>query len=172
MTQIPVRGPDLFDIERRGLPAAQQSGRDAVGSLRDLDYGAPVIRRTRSKVAVYNTGLWSIAHRHGAHVLDLWGMRAIQDWRMWAEDRIHLSTAGHERVAQAALVGLGLVPDLEAWDDPLAPLPPEARADRWRGNARWARAYALPWVQRRLRRQSSGDLRRAKYPEPVTVETA
>ncbi|PYG01039.1 Lysophospholipase L1 [Georgenia satyanarayanai] len=134
--------------------------------------GAPVIRLTRAKVAVLNTGLWSIAHRHGAHVLDLWGMRAIQDWRMWAEDRIHLSTAGHERVAQAALVGLGLTPDHDAWDDPLSPLPPEARADRWRGNARWAQAYALPWVQRRLRRQSSGDLRRAKYPEPVTVETS
>lgn len=134
--------------------------------------GAPVIRLTRSKVGVFNSGLWSIAHRHGAHVLDLWGMRSIQDWRMWAEDRIHLSTAGHERVAQAALAGLGLTPDHDAWDDPLSPLPPEARADRWRGNARWAQAYALPWVQRRLRRQSSGDLRRAKYPVPVTVETA
>jgi len=132
--------------------------------------GSPVIQRTRPKVAVYNAGVWSIAHRHGAHMLDAWGMRSLRDWRMWAEDRIHLSTAGHERVAQAALVGLGLPPDDAAWDDPLVPLPPVARADRWRGNVRWARAYALPWVQRRLRRRSSGDLRRAKYPVPVTVD--
>ncbi|QDB80630.1 SGNH/GDSL hydrolase family protein [Georgenia sp. 311] len=132
--------------------------------------GSPVIQRTRPKAAVYAAGLWSIAHRHGAFVLDTWGMRSLRDMRMWAEDRIHLSTAGHERAAQAALVGLGLAPDDVAWDDPLVPLPPAARADRWRGNVRWARAYALPWAQRRLHRRSSGDLRRAKYPVPVVVE--
>ena len=133
--------------------------------------GSPVIRMTRSKAGLFSAGVWSIAQRHGAHVLDLWGMRSLADWRMWAEDRIHLTTAGHERAAQAALVGLGLEPDDPAWDDPLAPLPPVARADRWRGNVRWARAYALPWVQRRLKRQSSGDRHRAKYPVPVRVET-
>lgn len=132
--------------------------------------GSPVVRLTRSKVALFNAGVWSIAHRHGAHVLDAWGMRSLRDWRMWAEDRIHLSTAGHERAAQAALVGLGLAPDDPAWDDPLTPLPPAARAERWRENLRWARTYAYPWVQRRLRRQSSGDLRRAKYPQPVVLE--
>ncbi len=132
--------------------------------------GSPLVSLTRPKVAVYNAGLWSIAHRHGAHVLDTWGMRSLRDWRMWAEDRIHLSTAGHERVAQAALVGLGLEPDDAAWDDPLVPLPPGARADRWRGNVEWARTHLYPWVQRRLRRRSSGDLRGAKYPEPIVVD--
>lgn len=133
--------------------------------------GSPVIRLTRPKTALFSAGVWSIAHRHGAHVLDLWGMRSLADRRMWAEDRIHLTTAGHERAVQAALAGLGLEPDDPAWDDPLVPLPPAARADRWRGNVHWARAHALPWMQRRLRRQSSGDRRRAKYPEPVQVQT-
>jgi hypothetical protein len=34
----------------------------------------------------------------------------------------------------------------------------------------WARAHATPWVQRRLRGTSSGDLRTAKRPtlEPIT----
>jgi len=183
-------GPDLVsligggnDILRPGADVDRLLGEleDAVAGLRGAGVdvlmgtgfdpaGSPVIRLTRSKVGVYNAGIWSIAHRHGAFVLDAWGMRSLHDWRMWAEDRIHLSTEGHERVTQAAVVALGLEPDDAAWDDPLTPLPPVARADQWRGNVRWARAYALPWVQRRLRRQSSGDLRRAKYPAPVVIE--
>ncbi len=131
---------------------------------------SPVVRLTRSKVGLYNTMIWSIAHRHGAHVLDLWGMRSLRDWRMWAEDRIHLTTAGHERVAQAALVALGLEPDDPAWDDPLTPLPPVPVLDRARSNAYWLRVHAAPWATRRLRRRSSGDGRAAKRPIPVPVD--
>ena len=152
----------VASLRAEGIEVLMGTGFDPAGS--------PVIRLTRPKTAMFTAGVWSIAHRHGAYVLDLWGMRSLADWRMWAEDRIHLTTAGHERAAQAALVGLGLQPDDPAWDDPLVPLPPAARADRWRGNVRWARAYALPWMQRRLRRQSSGDRQLPKYPEPVRVE--
>ncbi|MEE6273819.1 SGNH/GDSL hydrolase family protein [Georgenia wangjunii] len=128
-----------------------------------------VIRLTRSRVAVFNSHVWSIAHRHGAHVVDLWGMRSLRDWRMWAPDRIHLTTEGHERVAQAALVALGLAPDDAAWDDPLTPLPPVARADRVRSDVRWVREFAYPWAQRRLRRTSSGDARVPKRPQPLPL---
>jgi lysophospholipase L1-like esterase len=130
---------------------------------------SPVVRRTRGRVAVYNSHIWSIARRHDAHVLDLWGMRSLRDWRMWAEDRIHLTTAGHERVAQAALVALGLPPDDDAWDDPLAPLPPVPRLEQARADAAWLRAHAYPWATRRLRGRSSGDLRVPKRPEPRPV---
>lgn len=133
---------------------------------------SPVVRLTRSKVAVYNTMIWSIARRQGAHVVDLWGMRALHDWRMWADDRIHLTTAGHERVAQAALVGLGLEPDTPDWDDPLAPLPPAPFVDRARANARWLRVHAAPWAGRRLHHRSSGDGLAPKRPVPTPVEPA
>ena len=133
---------------------------------------SPVVRLTRSKVAVYNTMIWSIARRQGAHVVDLWGMRALHDWRMWADDRIHLTTAGHERVAQAALVGLGLEPDTPDWDDPLAPLPPAPFVERARANARWLRVHAAPWAGRRLQHRSSGDGLAPKRPVPTPVEPA
>lgn len=131
---------------------------------------SPVIRRTRGRTAVYNAHVWSIARRHGAHVLDVWGMRSLRDWRMWAPDRIHLTTEGHRRVAQGALAALGLEPDQEDWDDPLAPLRAPSRAEQARADAAWLRDHAYPWATRRLRRRSSGDLRRAKRPEmaPVT----
>ena len=130
---------------------------------------SPIVRRTRGRVAVYNTHIWSIARRHGAYVLDLWGMRSLRDWRMWTEDRIHLTPDGHARVAQAALVALGLPPDDDAWDDPLAPLPPVPRLEQARADAVWLRTHAYPWATRRLRGRSSGDLRVPKRPTPAPV---
>ncbi|MFC8733903.1 SGNH/GDSL hydrolase family protein [Luteimicrobium sp. NPDC057192] len=126
---------------------------------------SPIVSLTRSRVGVYNANIWTIARRHGAHVLDLWGMRALQDWRVWAQDRIHLTDEGHRRVADAALVGLGLAPDDADWDVPLTPLPRAPFSDRARENARWAREYVGPWVRRRVRHESSGDGRAAKYPD-------
>jgi len=126
---------------------------------------SPLVGMTRGRTGILNAHLWSIAQRHGAHVLDLWGMRSLHDWRMWADDRIHLTTDGHRRVAEAALVGLGQAPDDAAWDDPLTPLPPVPRIEWVRENAHWLREHVGPWASRRLRRRSSGDTRTAKYPE-------
>lgn len=135
----------------------------------DPRHGA-MIRRTRPKVAVYNTEIWSIARRHGAHVVDIWGMRSLVDERMWAEDRIHLTSEGHARVAQAALLALGLAPDDPDWDDPLAAAPAIPRSQRARADAVWLRDHALPWATRRLRRRSSGDNRAPKRPLPAPVD--
>ncbi|MFC8924219.1 SGNH/GDSL hydrolase family protein [Cellulosimicrobium sp. NPDC057127] len=133
---------------------------------------SPVVSLTRPRVGVFNAHVWAIARRHGAYVLDLWGMRALQDWRMWSEDRIHLTPDGHRRVAQGALVGLGQDPDDEAWEDPLSPLPPSPVLDRARQNAQWVRTHLLPWAQRRLRGTSSGDGRVPKAPELLPVPLA
>ncbi|MGY4643817.1 SGNH/GDSL hydrolase family protein [Cellulomonas sp. URHB0016] len=131
---------------------------------------SPLIRTTRSRVGLYNSHVWSMARRQGAYVLDLWGMRSLRDGRMWSEDRIHLTTEGHARVAQAALVGLGLEPDDPAWDDPLTPLPPLPRMDKAREDAQWFRDHVYPWATRRLRKRSSGDLRVPKRPHLSPVE--
>ncbi|SMF24515.1 Lysophospholipase L1 [Cellulosimicrobium cellulans J1] len=133
---------------------------------------SPLVSLTRPRVGVYNAHIWAIARRHGAYVLDLWGMRALQDWRVWSDDRIHLTPEGHRRVAQGALVGLGQMPDDAAWDDPLAPLPPTPAIDRARQNAQWVRTHVVPWAQRRLRGTSSGDGRLPKAPELLPVPLA
>jgi lysophospholipase L1-like esterase len=159
------------DVDRlaRNLEAAvvrlRAAGVDVLLSTGFDTGGSPLVSATRSRVGIYNTQIWSIARRHGAYVLDVWGIRSLADWRMWSEDRIHLTTDGHARVAQAALVGLGLEPDRPDWDDPLAPQPPMGFAETARWNARWLRHHVYPWATRRLHRRSSGDLRVAKRPE-------
>lgn len=182
-------GPDLVSLVGGGNDLLRPSGdpdvladrlEDAVVRLRSVGADvllatgvdsreAPVLRATRGKVATLNSHVWTIARRHGAFVVDVWGVRSLRDWRMWAEDRIHLTTAGHERVVQAALVALGLGADDAAWDDPLTPLPPAARAERLRSDLLWAREYATPWIRRRLRRRSSGDSRPPKHAGPEVL---
>ena len=130
---------------------------------------SPVIKLTRSRVAIYNMNLVAIAHRHGCSVLDTWAMTSLRDWRMWHADRLHLNDLGHERVAQAALVALGLGADHPDWDAPLPPASPLSRRESLAWNLAWARDHAVPWVSRRLRRTSSGAGRVAKLPGYITV---
>ncbi|PFG39182.1 lysophospholipase L1-like esterase [Georgenia soli] len=167
----PGSDPDaLAALMESAVEKVRATGADVLLATGMDAHDSPVIRATRPRVAVFNAHLWTIARRHGAHVLDVWGMRSLRDWRMWAEDRIHLSTEGHERVTQGALVALGLGAETPDWDDPLEPLPPAARAERLREDLTWLRTYAGPWVGRRLRRRSSGDARAPKRPRPQVVE--
>ncbi len=163
------------DVDRlaRNLEAAvarvRATGADVLMATGFDTAASPLVRATRGRVALYNTQIWSIARRQGAHVLDLWGMRSLNDWRMWSEDRIHLTSDGHTRVAQAALLALGLAPDDPEWDDPLAPLPPVPRIDQLRQDVGWLREHVYPWATRRLHHASTGDARQPKYPAPVRL---
>ena len=132
---------------------------------------APLIKASRGRAATYTAHIWSIARRHDAHVIDLWGMTALRDWRMWAPDRIHLTSEGHRRVALNAFSTLGFTSPDAGWAIPLPAVAPISRTDAARANAQWAREYLSPWVQRRLRGQSSGDAISAKRPTVTPIET-
>jgi lysophospholipase L1-like esterase len=126
---------------------------------------SPIINLTRGKAAVFAACIWSIGRRHGAFVLDLWGMKSLQDRRMWAADRIHLTAEGHRRVAAQAAEVLGLSSD-GSWSTPLTPVPARLRRQAVHDDAQWLRQYVGPWVGRRLRRRSSGDSVQPKRPLP------
>lgn len=178
-------GPDLVSISgggndimrpRADIEALAAELDEAVGRLRAAGAdvliatpadpkGAPVVRHTRGRVATYIAHIWTIARKHDAYVLNQWGLAPLQDWRMWADDRIHMTSEGHRRVALEALSSLGYSPEDTTWAAPLPPVPPTSRRENARENARWAREHLTPWVQRRLRGESSGDLLGAKRPE-------
>lgn len=161
----PHVNPDLLALRiERAVIQIREAGADVLLATGMDTKDSPIVSKTRKRTALLNANIWSIARRHGAHVLDLWGMRALRDWRMWGEDRIHLTTMGHERVCQAALVGLGLEPDSADWDVPLPPEPIPSRMQRWQSDAQWAKTHVFPWATRRLRGRSSGDEKVAKRP--------
>ena len=82
----------------------------------------PLIRMIRGRAAIFNAHLRAIARRHDCLLVDLWGMRVLNDPRMWCEDRLHLSPEGHRRVALRTAEELG-VPVEASWREPLPAVP-------------------------------------------------
>lgn len=87
-----------------------------------------------------------------------WPDRELSSPPYWSEDRLHMNSRGHHRVAARVLTALGLEPRAEWWS--LPPLPAAAK-----GGAAYYREHVGPWVQRRLRGTSSGDGREPKHGE-------
>ncbi|MGI5472571.1 SGNH/GDSL hydrolase family protein [Streptomyces sp. CA-132043] len=124
----------------------------------------PVLERFRPRMETLFDHIDEVARRHGALVVDLYGSAVLGDQRMWADDRLHLTAEGHERVAEAVWQALGLPPEAE-WDAPLPPPVPPGWVARRTSDARFARTHLLPWIGRRLTGRSSGDGRPPKRPE-------
>ena len=100
------------------------------------------------------TATLAIAQAYRCSLVDFWGVACFDDDRLWSTDRLHLSSQGHEIVAQAVLDAWGLGD--AAWRSPQS-YPPRARwVSRRRGDGVWIRAHAVPWVGRRVRGVSSG----------------
>ena len=116
------------------------------------------------RAAVLNDGASMLAEKHGAYLIDLFADDAFHHPHMWSADRLHLSPAGHRRVAGQVLTALGVGCD-EDW----MLVPPHPEPTPWllaRGaDLRWAREHLVPWVGRHLLGHSSGDLVSAKRPE-------
>ncbi len=181
--------PDLVTVYAGGndilrpsvdIDALAASYGEAVGRLRgtgarvllftgfDLGF-APYFRHLRGRVATYNEWVREIADEHGATIVDFWRLRDYRDQRLWDVDRLHMSAAGHQRMAIAVLDTLGVDHDLVPGD--LAALPEMDRRQRRAADLAWARTHAAPWVQRRLRGVSSGDALSPRWPTLGPVRT-
>jgi lysophospholipase L1-like esterase len=84
----------------------------------------------------------------------------------WSEDRLHMNSRGHHRVAARVLAALGHTPPDDWWS-----LQDEDRSVRLSGAA-YYRAHVGPWVRRRLTGRSSGDGRAPKYGDWTRVSPA
>jgi lysophospholipase L1-like esterase len=124
--------------------------------------GSKVFSTTRGRTAIYNELVRGIAGDHGALLVDYWRFSEYYDWGMWAQDRMHMSAAGHANMARRVLDVLEHEHSLEV--PPMAPVPELSRMEAVRANARWVREFAAPWVVRRVTGKSSGDNLRPRYP--------
>jgi lysophospholipase L1-like esterase len=159
-------GPALVARYDRVIRELRETGADVIlFRSADLTRRLPARRVVLRRATFLNDAVADIAARHGARLVDLWTDDDLaNNGLMWSEDRLHLSTTGHRRVAGHVLRVLGVEPDPEWLLAPAAPRPlswPSARA----ADARWAARYLAPWVKRRLVGRSSGDLVLPKRPE-------
>ncbi|GAA3623757.1 SGNH/GDSL hydrolase family protein [Streptomyces chitinivorans] len=131
----------------------------------------PVLERYRARMEHLFDFIDDLAERHGALVVDLYGCEALGDPRMWADDRLHLTAEGHERVAEAVWQRLGH----EAEADWHAALPPAVLPGwyaRRVADLRFTRRHLLPWIGRRLTGRSSGDGLTPKRPDLAPLDPA
>ena len=148
----------------------RESGADVVVfQFADITTQLPGQRLVGPRVAAMNDGVSRIAEKHGAYLVNLFDDENFRHPAMWSDDRLHMSPAGHRRVAGLVLTALG-----DGVDEDWLLVPPMPAPTPWllaRGaDLRWAGTYLAPWIRRRLAGQSSGDLITAKRPAlgPIT----
>ncbi|TYC99044.1 SGNH/GDSL hydrolase family protein [Arthrobacter echini] len=163
----PGGDPDLLAAGLDDVVASLAGSGATVVLLTGPDVRETVLGGLRSKTAIYNENLRTIAARHDAVIADMWALRQLMNPQMWAPDRLHFSPLGHHTIAVMVLDTLAVPHSL----DPLEPKEPAQRT--WRAaraeDLVWAREYFVPWVLRRIRRRSSGDGVLAKRPEATAI---
>ena len=163
----PGGDPDLLGNRLDSVVATLSASGATVVLFTGPDVRETMLGSIRSKTAIYNENLRTVAARHEAVIADMWALRQLTSPQMWASDRLHFSPLGHHTIAAMVLDTLAVRHTLE----PLHPK--ELPAQTWRAaraeDLVWAREYFVPWVLRRLRHQSSGDGVLAKRPEPAPI---
>ena len=165
------------DVLRRKVDPARLIGTidSVVGRLRadgadvilfrfaDVTTRLPGQRIVGPRAALLNDGVRGLAEKHGAYLIDLFADDTFYNPAMWSADRLHLSPAGHRRVAGHVLNTLGVGVD-EDW----LLVPPTPAPTPWllarSADLRWAGQHLAPWIRRRLVGASSGDRVTAKRP--------
>ena len=103
------------------------------------------------------------ATRYDVVFVDVFHDQEIRRAGYWSADRLHLNANGHRRVAGLVLTALGHPTEAHVID----PGPAETRPVL--AEARYYREHVLPWIQRRLKGESSGDARTGKYENWITL---
>lgn len=137
-------------------------------TLPDVTQLMPLARLIAGRIAALNAGLAQASARTGAILLDFASLPLATDPRLWSEDRIHANAEGHRRTAEALAEALQLPGSNGAWKQPLPPLPPPTRAQRWAAELRWIRRHLAPWFWSSLTEGSAAP-RRPKQPSLLPV---
>ncbi|MHA7306308.1 SGNH/GDSL hydrolase family protein [Arthrobacter sp. TMN-49] len=164
----PGADPDkLASILESAVAVLRGQGVDVVIFVGPDSGRSTVLGQFRTKIAIYNENLRSIAQRQDAFIADLWAMTGLHDTQMWSRDRLHPSATGHHAVAIMVLDTLAVRHSLV----PLSPRPLPEKS--WRqaraGDIVWAREYLMPWMLRGIKRQSPSLGAASKRPLPAPM---
>ncbi|MBL7495477.1 SGNH/GDSL hydrolase family protein [Frankia sp. CNm7] len=146
---------------RAGVTPVLLAGPDPSGRL-------PFGRTLHRRAAALTDTAADIARARGVLFVNVFADDEIREPRYWSQDRLHLNSLGHLRVASLVLTALGVQPP--------SPSPSPADAAPWRSGpfaeASYYWRHVRPWVTRRLTGRSSGDGRDAKHRTWALVEPA
>jgi lysophospholipase L1-like esterase len=117
----------------------------------------PFGRRIHRRAAALTAGVAGLAAAHDVEFVDVFHDTEIRRPEYWSADRLHLNSAGHQRVAELVLAALG------EGAEAMAASTGSPAARRLLAEARYYGEHVLPWIHRRLRGRSSGDDRAAKH---------
>ena len=133
-------------------------------TLPDLTPVMPVARWIAPRVDELNMALRRICNATGGILVDLARYPVATDPRLWSEDRLHVNSKGHARIAAALAEALGIPHADASWAEPLPDPRPHGRAEWWGAELTWWSVYLVPWMWARFRGRSSGDGRGPKQP--------
>jgi len=141
-----------------GIDTVVLSGADPSGGL-------PLGGLVRKRAGLLTAAISGLVESAGATFVDAFNDPELPAPGYWSADRLHLNSAGHKRVSNLVIRGLGY----ETGD---LPAPPAAARRTPRGEALYYREHVLPWIGRRLTGRSSGDGRAAKFGDWTPVVPA
>lgn len=128
---------------------------------------APGLHLYRRRNHAYNDAVRRIARKYGAQLVDFWAFEGLDDRRMWAGDRLHLSKAGHKFVAARVLEALDVTHSVRL--KPQQPLARRSMREWERAQRRWAHDWVVPLLYRKIRGTTLGDDLEPRWPEPIRV---
>lgn len=170
------------DLVRVGAPTLELVTRLADGVDRLRESGCEVLvvapfapprgylRSLHDRTLVFGRELRRRARESGALFLDPASELDLADTRMWAGDRVHLSSRGHRMLSYAAAATLGLdgAAELGLLENAMHDEEP-GPDDEPLSHARWLWTHVRPWAGRRIRGRTAGDGRVAKHDELVPI---
>lgn len=143
----------------------------------DISRANPLATVVRERLLILNAITRRLAREHGVLFVDFEHVPVASDPRLWGEDRLHINTIGHVRVAAGMAWLLGVPGFDRSWTIELDDQPGELTegvTDHPRGGARshleWARRHFGPWVVAGLRGKEYSQGKECKRPHLVEVE--
>jgi lysophospholipase L1-like esterase len=157
----------LIELLERAIRRCVDAGvRLVMLSGADPSARLPFGRVMRRRGEILTAATAELAVRYDIELVDVFHDAEIRKAAYWSPDRLHLNSAGHQRVAGLVLTGLGHARAAHMVD----PQPGEGR--RVLAEARYYREHVLPWLGRRVRGRSSGDDRTGKYLDWTPIGTS